>query len=677
MYRHLRGIMSSEEEIAVIFLAAGYGTRIAKALDADPQFSHLSSTPKPLLPIVGLPLLSHWLPEVSALSNLACVTVITNAFYFEQYEVWANSPSTKALIKAPITVLNDDTQNNVTRLGAVQDLQLAISHVQRTAKQATLAVVVAADTLLPGVDFAKDVVVPFLSTTSTRFPLGVVSYRLADMTDCSRRGMLSVREEENDVLVATGLVEKPKAPELAPSPWATAPIYLFRKSMWPSVSEFLNARANDPLEKRDAPGHFLAWLLGSHHYPCMIRPVPQRVDIGNLSHYVDALWMYSTSVMKTSKSNTGVSRACNEPAVGRAFPRLGLLGNPSDMYGIGGRVIGVAIESEGYAEVIASPSSDFKILDNPKMELPVSFTKLSKFVETVREKGPKFGARQIIVAMASAFLRKAIESKVIPADATCCTLSYSTTIPARVGLAGSSALGLATWYALARFYRTTFEQIDPDRTTWPVLLRSVEALDLGIACGLMDRISQVMRGCVDMDFTNGEPGKWTHIPFENLPQLYVAYHRDPVAADAAQCSGDVHSRAKKRLRSMYDPDVKRIITDLAQGAKTFSDALCEVDTDKRTLALEHLPDLFDRNFELRCELLGVSNVGSANTKLVDTLKSKGFAAKMSGSGGCAVCVPRPLKALSQQEESDVTEKLANHDILFRRVKVLEPIEWAA
>lgn len=669
--------MSDEDQIAVIFLAAGYGTRIAKGLAADSQFSHLSSTPKPLLPIAGLPLLSHWLPEVSTLSNLTCVTVITNSFYFEQYEVWANSPDTKALIKVPITVLNDGTQNNATRLGAVQDLQLAVSHVQRIAKQATLAVVIAADTLLPGLDFSNDVVVPFLSTTSTRFPLGVVSYQLADMTDCSRRGMLSVREEANDTLVATGLVEKPKTPELAPSPWATAPIYLFRKCMWSSVSEFLLARADDPLDKRDAPGHFLAWLLSSRQYPCMIRPVPERVDIGNLSHYVDALYMYSTSMMKTSKPTTDVSRACNEPAVGRAFPRLGLLGNPSDMYGIGGRVIGVAIESEGYAQVIASPSSDFKILDNPKMELPVSFVKLSTFVDTLREKGPKFGARQIIVAMASAFLRKAIESKAIPTDAACCTLSYSTTIPARVGLAGSSALGLATWYALARFYCTTLEQIDPDRTAWPVLLRSVEALDLGIACGLMDRISQVMRGCVDMNFVNGEPGKWTHIPFKNLPQLYVAYHRDPVAAEAAQCSGDVHTRAKKRLRSMDDPDVRRIVTDLAQGAKTLSDAICEIDADKRNLALQKLPDMFDRNFELRCELLGVNNVGRANTKIVDTLKSMGFAAKMSGSGGCAVCVPRPLKALSQQEESDVSEKLANHDMLFRRVKILEPIEWAA
>lgn len=47
----------------VIILGAGYGTRLAKDLAAKggEEHSHLAGLPKPLLPIGGKPLISHWM----------------------------------------------------------------------------------------------------------------------------------------------------------------------------------------------------------------------------------------------------------------------------------------------------------------------------------------------------------------------------------------------------------------------------------------------------------------------------------------------------------------------------------------------------------------------------------------------------------------------------------------
>ena len=46
----------------VLILAAGYGTRFAKDLEAHKdKYPHLVGVSKPLLPVAGKPLISHWM----------------------------------------------------------------------------------------------------------------------------------------------------------------------------------------------------------------------------------------------------------------------------------------------------------------------------------------------------------------------------------------------------------------------------------------------------------------------------------------------------------------------------------------------------------------------------------------------------------------------------------------
>ncbi len=49
-----------------VILAAGYGTRLARDLKASGQHQHLEGVAKPLLPIAGKPLISHWIDELQA-----------------------------------------------------------------------------------------------------------------------------------------------------------------------------------------------------------------------------------------------------------------------------------------------------------------------------------------------------------------------------------------------------------------------------------------------------------------------------------------------------------------------------------------------------------------------------------------------------------------------------------
>ena len=56
----------------VVILAAGYGTRLARDLNAaSGQYPHLLGVAKPLLPIAGKPLISHWMDILGACEEQA------------------------------------------------------------------------------------------------------------------------------------------------------------------------------------------------------------------------------------------------------------------------------------------------------------------------------------------------------------------------------------------------------------------------------------------------------------------------------------------------------------------------------------------------------------------------------------------------------------------------------
>ncbi|CDF37915.1 unnamed protein product [Chondrus crispus] len=669
-----RNAASGTERLGVVLLAAGYGTRLQRDIGSTPSLSMLAGTPKPLLPLCGQPILSHWLSQLQTIPSISHIFVVTNEAHLPLYQQWkAELPVHHHL---GVSILSDGSIDNASRLGAIKDIAIGLNSLKTTS--ADKALIIACDTILPDIDML-DYVSKFVDGEHSA---ATFAYPLADMNDCVRRGMFKFRTELSGELIAEAVIEKPKSPELAPSNLASAPIYLLRKNLWQTLGHFSEEQENlgVPLEKRDAPGFWLAWLVPKHS--CRLFQVVQRIDIGSLQHYKDALWDLTLpkSGMRSSKVPR---RAKYEPAVGRAFPRAGFLGNPSDGYG--GKVIAFSLASEGYAEVVATPHDSFAVRSNPKHEHLESYNSLSQFLDHVDNFGIHYGARVLVLAASAMFARvykqymqdqsaageeqdgKKDSFSLLPN----CQLTYSTSIPARIGLSGSSAFILATLLALARYHGTSLPEINPDIHFWPKLMRSAETDLLGIACGLQDRVIQLMQGCVTMDFTgmtSGEEWKW--LPDGCLPEMWIAYRGEGTIGED---SGKVHSN----LRSRYDAkdsEVLAIVKELCSLVDS-GQIILEQGAKGNREVYKELPHLISKNFQLRVALVGPHVVGKQNTDLVSIAKQAGLAAKMTGSGGCALCLPNPVRQLSGSEVAGAKAVFEKHDMVLHKVEVLPRREW--
>ena len=98
-------------------LAAGYATRL---------YPLTRDRPKPLLEVGGLPILTHVARRMATVDAIDELVVITNARFFDAVDTWRQSNP----VSLPVRVLDDGTQDEETRLGAVGDLAFAVEAVR-------------------------------------------------------------------------------------------------------------------------------------------------------------------------------------------------------------------------------------------------------------------------------------------------------------------------------------------------------------------------------------------------------------------------------------------------------------------------------------------------------------------------------------------------------------------
>ena len=91
-----------------VILAAGYATRL---------YPLTQNYPKPLLEVGGKPILDWLVEDVADVVDE--VIVVTNHKFADIFEKWAVKRMEQ------IRVVDDGTETNETRLGAVRDIQLA------------------------------------------------------------------------------------------------------------------------------------------------------------------------------------------------------------------------------------------------------------------------------------------------------------------------------------------------------------------------------------------------------------------------------------------------------------------------------------------------------------------------------------------------------------------------
>ena len=297
----------------------------------------------------------------------------------------------------------------------------------------------------------------------------------------------------------------------------------------------------------------------------------------------------------------------------RSFARAGFLGNPSDGYF--GKTISFSF-TEFCVDLRLTESSRLRFV--PGEVDDATFDSPQQLVRDLRLYG-YYGGIRMLKAVSKLFFEYCEEHGIGIADANF-TAEYKINIPRLVGLSGSSAICSAMLKALMEFYG-----VEIPLEEQPTLIMCAERDELGIACGLQDRVAQIYNGLTFMDFERSlvestGHGRYERLDPKRIPNLYIAY--DPRRAEE---SGKAHKKVKK-LFQQQNHDVMAAMSEFADIAQQGRDALVAGQ-------LEKLPALVNANFDLRDRIF---NVAEENRHMVMVARSAGASAKFAGSGGAIV-----------------------------------------
>ena len=283
-----------------IVIAAGYATRLGELT---------KNFPKPLLKIGENTILGRMLDDIDRIPEIDEHIIITNHKFAPIFEEWvktntnltnatniktntdltditdekANTDNTdqtdrKESVKSdksvfkynkPITIVDDGTETNETRLGAVCDLLFAMDKLHIDDDM----LVVAADNLL---FFSFQEFVDFAKAKGTSC---IMCHEQPSIEKLQRTGVVEL-DANNKVL---GMEEKPQVPK---SHWAVPPFYIYLRKDLDLVRHSVENGCG-----KDAPGnlaHYMVEHTTMHAWPMSAG----RFDIVSLDTYYEAVEKY-------------------------------------------------------------------------------------------------------------------------------------------------------------------------------------------------------------------------------------------------------------------------------------------------------------------------------------------------------------------------------------------------
>ncbi|MBR2809389.1 MAG: nucleotidyltransferase family protein [Erysipelotrichaceae bacterium] len=235
-----------------LILAAGYATRL---------YPLTENFPKPLLP-VGEKNILEWLIEDIG-DSVDEFILISNHKYYEHFKKWSLTRKEK------ITLLDDGSVSNETRLGAVRDIWFAID----TLKLDDELLVIAGDNVL---DFSLRSFIDYYHERNTSC---IMRYYEPSMQKLQKTGVIEANEDD----LVINMEEKPERPR---SNWCAPPFYIFTRKDVSLVDKGIKDGCGT-----DAPGSFVAWLAKQVEVHAYEMP-GRRYDIGNLESYQQVLDTY-------------------------------------------------------------------------------------------------------------------------------------------------------------------------------------------------------------------------------------------------------------------------------------------------------------------------------------------------------------------------------------------------
>jgi len=231
-----------------LILAAGYATRL---------YPLTENFPKPLLKVKGKAIIDWLIEDIDACTVIEEYLVVTNHKYASFFEDWATTKKQK------ITIVDDGTTTNETRLGAVKDMRLALQGNTQD------VLILAGDNLL---NFSLAGFVQFFQ--KKKAPC-VMTYEENDPLRQKKTAIISF--DKNGLV--TSYEEKPKEPK---GNHAVPAFYLYRKEDIDRIDKALKEGCGF-----DTPGSFAAWLSKNENEYAYIMP-GKRFDIGDIESYQKA-----------------------------------------------------------------------------------------------------------------------------------------------------------------------------------------------------------------------------------------------------------------------------------------------------------------------------------------------------------------------------------------------------
>ncbi|MEI7831696.1 MAG: GHMP kinase [bacterium] len=327
--------------------------------------------------------------------------------------------------------------------------------------------------------------------------------------------------------------------------------------------------------------------------------------------------------------------------------RAGLLGNPSDGYN--GKTISCLIKNFA-AFVTLSPAEDITLLPGKNLFKSqfTSLDDLNNSLDCYSHIEDKEGLC-LLQAACNLFYVECMR-RGIKLEKKNFTLDFETTIPLQVGMAGSSAIVIATLRSLMDWYEVEEEFRQEEL---PQLALDVELKELGITAGQQDRVIQTYGGAFYMDFREdlmNSRGYGDYQPLDQslLPPLYLAYSKSP------SNSGKIH----KSVRELWlhgDPVVREAMLTFASFAELGKQALADGDHAFFT-------HLMGDAFLLRRKIFGDVVLGVDNLRLTAIANSHGLTGATCGSGGAIVGVKGTVEQNVAMQKDLITAGYAYIDI---------------
>lgn len=212
----------------VLILAAGYATRL---------YPLTLTKAKPLLEVAGKPMIEWVMDNLSPVSGIETVYVVTNNKFAKDFEAWAKSYEQRNSSRT-LKIINDNSTSDADKLGAIGDINLVLGRENLATND---LIVVAGDNLFS--EPLTDFVAHTRGSDAT-----LATYDVGDLEAIKKYSAITLDHEG----VITSFEEKPKEPK---STLTGIALYYFSRATLPLFETYIT-EGNNP----DQPGRFIQWL---------------------------------------------------------------------------------------------------------------------------------------------------------------------------------------------------------------------------------------------------------------------------------------------------------------------------------------------------------------------------------------------------------------------------------